>query len=144
MVAIDQLWGIFSKVAYNLHQPLDPPQKQPVTKYAPLPHQVRPTRSKPIPSKRPNIIEDDDGKITPYLQRKVHISRSGPHIILPDVPVSPTNVRPVQHPRVYTGGAGSNLRSSCKKNPVSNFALLAQFMKVIEANPVTHQISVVA
>ena len=49
MVVIDQLSGIFSKVAANLNQPLEPPQTQPVTKYSPLPHQVRPTRAKPIP-----------------------------------------------------------------------------------------------
>ena len=38
MVAIDQLSDNFSKVADNLHQPLDPPQKQPITKYAQIPH----------------------------------------------------------------------------------------------------------
>ena len=57
MVATDQFSDIFPKVAANLHQQLDPPQKQPITKYAPLPHQVRPMRTKPIPEERPNIIE---------------------------------------------------------------------------------------
>ena len=32
MVAIEQISGIFSKVSANLNQPLEPPQKQPVTK----------------------------------------------------------------------------------------------------------------
>ena len=61
MVAIDQLSDIFSKVSSNLHQLLNPPQKQPITKYTPLPHQVHPTPTKPIPAEWPNIIEDDDG-----------------------------------------------------------------------------------
>ena len=58
MVAIDQLSGIFSKVAANPHQPLEPQQKQPVTKYAPIPRQVRPTRAKTITLERTNTIED--------------------------------------------------------------------------------------
>ena len=49
MVAIDQLFDMFSKVTANMHQPLDPPQKQPLTKYDLLPHQVHPTGDKPIP-----------------------------------------------------------------------------------------------
>ena len=50
MVEIEKISGIFSKVAANLNQPLDPPKKQTVTKYAPLLHQFRPTQAKPIPS----------------------------------------------------------------------------------------------
>ena len=64
MVAIYQLSNMFSKVAANMQQPLDPPQKQHVTKCAPLPHQVLSTRAKPIPLQRPNIIEYDDGNST--------------------------------------------------------------------------------
>ena len=94
MVAIDQLSDMFSKVAANLHQPLDPPQKEPITKYAPLPNQVRPTSTKPIPAERPNIIKDDNGESTTDLHRNVHKSHTGPHIILPDVPASPPRVRP--------------------------------------------------
>ena len=68
MVTIEQLSGIFPKVAANMSQPLDPPQKQPVTKYTPLPHQVRPAQAKPIPLERPNIIEEDDGNSPTYFQ----------------------------------------------------------------------------
>ena len=60
MVAIDQLSDMFSKVAANMNQPFDPPQKHPITKYSPLPHQVHTTRTKPISAERPNIIEDED------------------------------------------------------------------------------------
>ena len=144
MVAIEQLSGIFSKVADNLNQTLDPPQQQPVTKSAPIPHKVRPTRAKNIPSERTNIIEYDDGNSPTDFKRNVHMSPSGPHIILPGIPVPPPRVSPAQPPRVDTGGPSSNLRSSCKKNLVPNFALAAQFLQVKEANTVTHQIPGVA
>ena len=130
MVVIEKISGIFSNVAANIHQPLDPPQKQPVTKSALIPHKVRQTRSKPIPLEHPNIIEDDDGDSPTYFQRNVHISRSGPHIILPDVPVPPPRVCPAQPPRVDTRGTRSNLRSGCKKNHIPKFALAAQFLQV--------------
>ena len=60
MVAIEQLWGIFPKVAANLHQTLDPTQQHPLTKSSRIPHKVRPTRAKHIPLERHNIIEEDD------------------------------------------------------------------------------------
>ena len=141
MVEIDQLSGIFFNVEPNLHQLVDPPKIQPVTKYAPLLHQVHPTWAKHIPSERPNIIEDFDGNSPTDIRQNVHISPSGPHIIIPDAPISPPRVRPAQPPRVETGGPSSNLRSSCKKNPLPNFALVAQFLQVRETNAVTHQIS---
>ena len=50
-------------------------------------------------------------------------------------------VCPAKPPRVDTGGPSFNLISSCKKNPVPNFALAAQFLQVREANAVTHQMS---
>ena len=56
MVAIEQLSDIFSTVADNLRQIVYPPQQQPVTKFAIIPHKVRPTMTKPIPSEQPNII----------------------------------------------------------------------------------------
>ena len=59
MVAIEKLSDIFSKVADNFHQRVDPPQQRPVTKSAIIPHKVRPTLTKTIPSEQPNIIEDD-------------------------------------------------------------------------------------
>ena len=138
MVAIEKLSGIISKVEGNLNQPLDPPQKQPVTKSALIPQKVCPTRAKPIPSERPNIIEDDDGDISTYFQQNIYISASVPDIILPYVPVPPPRVHPAQPPRVYMGGSYSNLRSSCKKNTVPNFALAAQLLWFREANAVTH------
>ena len=39
MVVIEKLSDVFSKVASNMHQPLDPPQKQTLTKSAPYPSQ---------------------------------------------------------------------------------------------------------
>ena len=83
MVAIEQLSDIFSKVADNLYQRADPPQHQPVTKSATIPHKVRPDMTKPIPSEQPNIIEDEDGKCSSSFQHNVHMYPSGPHIILP-------------------------------------------------------------
>ena len=141
MVAIEQLSCIFPKVADYLHQPEDPPKKQSVTKSVPIPNKVCPTRDKHIPAEQHTIIEDDDGNSNTDFQLKVHISPSDPHIILPDIPVPPPRVRPEQPPRMDTGGQSSNLRSSCKRNPVPNFSLAAQFLQVIEANAVTHQIS---
>ena len=142
MVAIDQLSDIFPKVAANLHQPFEPPQKQPITKCAPLPHQVHPARTKHIPAERPNIIEYDDGKGNTYLHRDVYKSHSGPQIILSDVLASPQTVCPAQPPRVDTGGPSSNLRSSCNKNTVPNYALTAKNLQIVDANAVTHPISV--
>ena len=72
------------------------------------------------------------------------MSPSGPHIILPDVPVPPPRVQPYQPPKVYMEGSSSNLISRGKKNHIPNFALAAQFQKVKESNAVTHQISGVA
>ena len=86
MIAIEQLSDIFSKVAYNLHQRAETPQHHPVTKSAIIPHKVRPNTTKPITSEQPNITEDDDGKCSTSFQNKVHMSPSGPHIILPEVP----------------------------------------------------------
>ena len=109
ILAIEQLSGIFSKVAANLNQLLDPPQKHPVTKSAPIPHKVSPTQGKPIPLEQPNIIEDDDGNSPTCFQRNVHISPSGPHIILPDISIPPPRVRPAQPTRMDTGGTRSKL-----------------------------------
>ena len=92
IIAIEQLSDIFSKVADNLHQRVDPPQQRQVTKLAIIPHEVRPTMTKPILSENPNIIEDDDGKSPTSFQQSVHMSPSGPHIVLPEVPVSPPRV----------------------------------------------------
>ena len=144
MVAIEKISDIFSKVAANLHQRVDHPQQKPVTKSDIIPHRVRPTLTKPITLEQPNIIEDDDGNSPTSFQRNVHMSPSGPHIILLDVPVPPHRVHPTQIPRVDMGGPSSNLRSSGKKNPFPNFALLAQFHQVIESNAITHQIYGVA
>ena len=92
MVAIEQISDIFSKVADNLHQILDPPQQRLVTKSAIIPHKLCPTLTKTIPSEKPNIIEDDDGNSLTSFLRNGHMSPSGPHIILPDVPVPPLDV----------------------------------------------------
>ena len=83
MVKIEQLSDIFSKVAGNLHQKADHTKHQPATESAIIPHKVRPNLTKPIPSEQPNIIEDDDGKSSTSFQDNVHMSPSGPHIILP-------------------------------------------------------------
>ena len=96
--------------------------------------------TKPIPSKKPNNTEDDDGKCSKSFQNKVHMSPSGPHIILPEVPAPPPRVQRAQPPRVDTEGPSSNLRSKVKKNPVPKFALTAKLQQVREANAVTHQI----
>ena len=130
MVEIEKLSSIFSKVAANLQQPLDPPPKQSITKSAPMPHKLRPTRATPFPLERPNIIEDDNGNSHTDFQLNFHISSSGPHIILPDVPVPPPRVCPAQPPRVDTRGTRSNLRSGCKKNHIPKFVLAAQFLQV--------------
>ena len=74
MAVIDQLSDIFSKFVDNLHQRVDLPQKQPVTKSAIIPHKVRPDMNKPIPPEQPNIIEDDDGKNPTSFQQNVHMS----------------------------------------------------------------------
>ena len=124
-----------------MHQKLDLPQQQPVTKYAPIPHKVRPKRAKPIPSEQPNIIEDDDGNIPKDFQHYVYMSPSGPHIILPDAPVTPPRVRPAETPRVDTVRTSSKIRSSCAKNTVPKCALTAQLLHFREANTVIHQIS---
>ena len=100
-----------------------------------------PTRAKPIPSERPNIIKDYDGNSPTYFQRNIHISTSGPHIILPGIPVPSPRVSPVQPSRMDTRGPSSNLISSCSKNPFPKFALAAHFLQVRKDNAVTHQIS---
>ena len=139
IVAVEQISNIFSKVADNFCQIVDLPKKQPVTKSAIISHKVRPTLTKPIPSEQPNIIEYDDGNSPTSFQRNVHMSPSGPHIILQDVPVPPSRVQTAQPPRVDTGSTSSNLRYRGKKNPTPNFALASQFHQVREANSVTHQ-----
>ena len=92
MAAIEKLSDIFSKVADNLHQRADPPQQRPVTKSAIIPHKVRPSMTKPIPSEQPNIIEDDNGNCSSSFQQKVHMPPSGSHIILPEVLIPPPRV----------------------------------------------------
>ena len=141
MVEIEKLSDIFSKVAYNLHQRSDPPQQQPVTKSASIPHKVRSTMTKLIPSEQPNIIQDDDGNSSTSFQQNVHMSPSCTHSILPEVPVLPPRVQPAQPPSVDTEWPSSNLRSIGKKNPIPNFALTVQFEKVKENSAVTHQVS---
>ena len=100
--------------------------------------------TKPIPSVQPNIIEDDDGKCSTSFHHKVHMSPSGPNIILPEVPVPPPRLRNEQPTGVDTEGPSSNLRSRGKKTPIPYLALTAQFRIIYEANAVTHQISGVA
>ena len=140
MVAIEKLSDIFSKIADNLHQRVDLPQQQPLTKSSIITHKVRPTMTKPIPPEQPNIIQDDDRKIPTSFQWNVHISPSGQHIILLDVPFPPPMVQPAQSPRVDTEGPSSKLRSRGKKSPIPNFTLATQFHQVREANSVIHQI----
>ena len=141
MVAIEQLLDIFSKVADSLHQRSDPPQQQPVTKLFIIPHKLRPNITKPIPSKQPNIIEDDDGKSSTSFQDNLHISPSGPNIILLKVPVPSTRVKPAQPVRVDIEGPSYNLISRGKKKSIPNCLLTAQLGQVREANAVTHQVS---
>ena len=100
--------------------------------------------TKPLPSIQPNVTEDYDGKCSTSFQHKVHMSPSGPNIILLEVPVPPPRVQTVKPPRVDTEGTSSNLRSRGKKNPIPHFALTSQLQKFHEANAVTHKISVVA
>ena len=100
MVAIEKLSDIFSKVADNLHQRAEPPQQRPVKKSVIIPHKVCPNMTKPIPSEQPNIIEYYDGKCSKSFHHKVHMPPSGPHIILPEVPVSPPRVQPAQPTRL--------------------------------------------
>ena len=109
-----------------------------------MPHKFCPTLTKPIPLEHSNITEDYDENSPTSFQHNIHTYLSGPHIILPDIPVPPPRVRPAQPPRVKMGGPSSNLISSCKKNHVPNFALSAQLQYFKEANTVTHQISGVA
>ena len=78
--------------------------------------------TKPLPSVQTNIIEDDDGKCSTSFHHKVHMSPSGPNIILPEVPVPPLRVQTAQPPRVYTEGPSFNLRSRGKNNPTPHFA----------------------
>ena len=141
MVAIEQLSDIFSKVANNLHQRADPPQQQPVTKSSSIPQKVCPNMTKPIPSEQPNLIEDENGKGYSIFHHRVHMSPSGPHIILPKVPVPPPRVKHAQPSRVDTEVPSSNLISRSNKNPSPHFELTAQFQKGHEASAVTHQIS---
>ena len=138
MVAIEKLSDMFSKVAANLHQIVNPSQQQLVIKSSIIPHKVCSTLTKNIPLEQPNSIEDDYKKSPRSFQWNVHMSPSDPHIIIPDIPVPPPRVCPAQPPRVDTGGPSSNLRSRCKKNTVPNFALAAQLLWFREANAVTH------
>ena len=144
MVAIKQLSDIFSKVADKLHQRVDPPKQQTVTKSATIPHKVRSTMTKLITSEEPNITEDNDGKSPTSFYQNVLMYPSVTHSIHPEVPVTPPRVQPAQPPRVDTEGPSSNLRSIVKKNNIPNFALAAQFQQVIESNEFTHQIYGVA
>ena len=144
MLAIEQLSDIYSKVVDNLHHRVDPPQQRTVTTLTIISHKVRPTMTKPIPSKQPNITEDDDGKSPSSLQQDVHMSPSGTQNILSDVPVPPPMVQPDQYLRVNTEGPSYNLISRGRKNSIPNYALIAQFQQVREANAVTHQIFGVA
>ena len=109
-----------------------------------VPQKVRPNIIKPLPSVHPNIIEDDDGKCYKIFQHKVHMSSSGPHIILPEFLVRPQMVQTAQPPRVDTEEPSFNLLSRGKKNPIIHFALTSQFQKFHEANTVTHEIYGVA
>ena len=115
MVAIEKLLDIFPKLADNLHQGADSPQYQTVTKSASIPHKARTNITRPIPSEQTNIIEDDDGKRSKSFRQKVHMSPSGPHIILSEAPIQPQRVQPAQPPRVDTEGPSSNLISRGKK-----------------------------
>ena len=74
MFASDKLSDMFSKVADNFHQSVDPPQQRTVTKSAIIPHEVRPTLTKPIPLEQPDIIEDDDSNSPTSFQRNFHMS----------------------------------------------------------------------
>ena len=134
MVATEKLADKCFKVAANLHQRVYPPQQQPVTKSAIVPHKVRPTLTKPFPLEQPNIKEDDYGNSPTSFQWNVHMYPSGLHIILSDVPVPPPRVWPAQPQRVDTGGPSSNLKSNGNKNPVLSFALAEQLQKVRKAN----------
>ena len=140
-VAIEKISDIFSKVADNLNQKVDPPQQLTVTTSSIVANKVLPTMTKPIPSEHPNIIEDDDGKSPPSFQQDFHMSPAVTQIIIPYVTVPPPRVHPAQPPRLYTEGPSSNFRSRGKKNHILNFSLTAQFRQVRESNAVTHQIS---
>ena len=109
MVEIEQLSQICSKMADNLQKITDPPQQQTVKKFAIVPQKMRPDMTKPLPSVKPNIIEDYEGTCSTSFQHKVHMSPSGPNIILPEVPVQPQRVLTAQPPRVDTEGPSSNL-----------------------------------
>ena len=69
---------------------------------------------------------------------------SGPHNIIPEVPVPPPRAHTEQPPRVDMEGPSSNLIPRSKKNPIPKFGLTAKFQQVREANEVTHQIPGVA
>ena len=88
-----------------------------------LPQEVRPNMTKSISSVHPIIIEDDDGQYYKKFKHKVHMYPSGPHIILPEVPVPPPRVHTAQPPRVDTEGTSSNLISTGKKNTIPHFTL---------------------
>ena len=113
-------------------------------KFAIVPLKVRPDMTKPLLSVQPNTIEDDEGKFSTSFQHKVHMSPSGPNIVLPEFTVPPPRVQTAQPPRVDTEGPNSSLRSRGKKNPIPHFSLTSQCQKIHEANAVTHQISGVA
>ena len=99
-----------------------------------VPQKLRPDMTKPLPSVQPNIIEGYDGKCSTSFQHKVHISPSGPNIILPEFLFPPPRVQTAQPPRVDRERPSSNLRSRGKKNPIPNFAFTEKSQKINEAN----------
>ena len=125
MIALEKLSDIFSNVTDYMKKIADPPQQQTVKKSAIVPHKVRPDRTNPLPSVKPNIIEDDEGVCSTSFQQSVHVYPSGQSITHPEVPVSPPRVQTTKPPRVDTEGPSSNLISRGKKTPIPIFALTA-------------------
>ena len=143
MVAIEQLYQIFSKVADNVQKRVEPPQQKTVKNpplYLRKCVQIWPNL---LPQYIPISLKDE-GTCSTSVQHKLHMSHSGPNSILPEVPVPPPRVQTAQPPMVDTEGPSSNLRSRGKKTPISHFVLTAQSQKTHEANAVTHKISGVA
>ena len=121
-------------MADNLYKIADPPHQQTVKKYSIVTQKVCADMTKPLPSVHPNIIEYYEGGCSTTFQNKVHMSPSGPNIILPEVPFPPPRVQTAQPPRLDMEGPSSNLISRGKKTPIPHFALTAQFQKIHEAN----------
>ena len=126
LVAIEQLFKIFTKAADNVKSTAYPPQEQAEQTAASITQTLQPGRTKYIPSLQPNVIEDEEGKETTKFQHKVHRSPSGPHIIPPEFLIPSPRVNTTQPPRVDKGGPRSNLRSRCNKNTWPRYALTAQ------------------